>query len=328
MRNPYEVLGVAKDATEKQIKTAYRKLAKKYHPDSASGGADADAKFKEVGEAYEILGNEEKRKLYDKYGEASLKDGFDPQAYEEYLKYGRSGAGFGSAGENGNFREFRFDGGNLGDLFADLFGGGGEFSTGKNFSNGNPFGGFSGGEMRLKGSDVVAEATISFDEAVAGCERAVTLKDETGSSRTISVKIPAGIDDGQKVRFKGMGGKGVGGGENGDLYLKVRALPRAGFERRGTDVFVKKAIPFTVATFGGEVLVPTLDGNAMCKIRPGTKCGTLVRLKGKGIVSMRNPKERGDEYVEIGIEVPNELTERERKALKEFERATAERSGK
>ena len=328
----YGILGVAKDSDEKTIKKAYRKLAKKYHPDTSRNDPAAEAKFKEISEAYSVLGDQEKRKLYDTYGTAAFQEGFDPNQFAR---------GFGN--DTGSFR---FDGRQAEDLFRDLFGAGGGFRTGGDGSfhgfgsfggesgsggtyyrwsgfGGDPSGGESGpfGRGRERGSrgqDLESDVTISFDEAVRGCDRTFTITGENGTASTISAHIPAGIDEGKKVRLKGKGYPGYGGAPDGDLYLKVHILPKKGYERKGKDVYVKVDVPYTVAALGGEVMVPALRGSVMCRIPAGTQSGAKIRLKGQGIVSMRSPETYGDAYVVVRITVPRSLTSREKELLEEL----------
>ena len=308
-RNYYDVLGVRKDASEKEIKTAFRKLAKKYHPDSHPGDAGAEAKFKEANEAYGILGDEEKRKLYDRYGEAAFREGFDPRAYEE-----SGGNGFGTRSGNG-FGGFGF-GENFEDLFSDLFG-----SRKNGGFSGAGFGGFSNAEeMKIprRGADLETIVRISLNEAYRGCSRPVMLKDKDGKTTTLRASIPAGIDDGQKVRLKGKGNPGTNGGEPGDLFLLIRISPKKGFERKGRDVFVETEVPFETAVLGGEVEAETLGGKVACRVRPGTQCGSMIRLKGKGFPSVKEPDSFGDEYVVVKIAVPKKLSDAERTALENY----------
>ncbi len=304
MQDFYKVLGVDRNASEKEVKSAYRKLAKKYHPDTNSG-KEAEQKFKEISEAYSVIGDPEKRKLYDKYGEASLQEGFDPKAYDEYMKYANAG-GFGNSGGGWSRQGFHF-GGDMNDIFSELFGN----STGSY--------GFSGNTMNMRGSDSYADISISFDEAVFGCNKSITLTSPSGKPEILQVHIPAGIDEGQKVRLKEKGGNGINGGKRGDLFLRVHINAKPGFERKGQDVYVTANIPYTTAVLGGEAVVPTLSGKVACKIRPGTQSGSRIRLKGKGIVSMKDPVVFGDEYVVIQIDVPKALTPEQKRILKEYE---------
>lgn len=336
-RDYYEILGVGKDASDDVIKKAYRKLAKRFHPDSNAGDGQAEQRFKEVSEAYSVLSDPEKRKLYDQFGHAA----FDPNgaAYENYGKeqdgfggayggfggpyggFGKAQAGFSggtqggfsgfehftrSYGEpGGGYREFHFEGGSMDDLFGDLF----------------------GRRASRRGADLTSEVSISFDEAVFGCEKIITMQDPSGGSgMSLKVHIPAGIDTGKSVRLRGKGMPGTGGGEPGDLLLNITVGKKPGYERKGLDVYTAVTIPFSTAVLGGEALVQTLYGSVLCKIREGTQSGTKIKLKGKGIVSMSNPKVYGDQYVTVQIQVPRNLSQDAKEKLKEFERACSGRN--
>ena len=324
-RDYYEVLGIGRNADAKEIKKAYRKLAKKYHPDMNPGDKQAEQKFKEITEAYNVLSDTEKKKLYDQYGFAAFEEGGNP--------YGNGGqgtagngfhGGFGGFdfGQNGNggYREYHFENGNMGDMgdiFGDMF---------KNMFHGQGgFGGSTGGfhqqSYRMKGEDLHADVNVSFDDAAFGCEKLIHLTSQNGTGKrtSLQVHVPAGIDDGQSIRLKGKGMPGVGGGEAGDLFLKVHVGARPGFERKGMDVYTSAEIPFTTAVFGGETRVQTLNGSVICKIPAGCQCGSKIRLKGKGIISMKNPSVHGDLYVEVKIQVPKYLNPEASQKLKEYE---------
>ena len=324
-RDYYEVLGIQRDADEAAIKRAYRKLAKKYHPDTNSGDAQAERKFKEITEAYAVLRDPEKRKLYDQFGHGAFQEG-----------------GFGGGADprgNGGFQEFHFEGSPedfFGDIFGGMFGrgdfggsgyqrsgfGGSGFRSTDYEGEGFRDSGFGGGFHR-KGRDLRAEISVSFEEAAFGCDKRVTLQGADGRAQSLQVHIPAGIDTGKSVRLRGKGGPGQGGGAPGDLLLKVQVKPKPGFERKGLDVYTTAVIPFTTAVLGGEVLVPTLYGNVMCRIREGTQSGSKIRLKGKGIVSMGDSSLYGDQYVTIEIQVPRHLSQKAREKLREFQQACA-----
>ena len=316
-RDYYEVLGVSRGASESEVKKAYRRLAKKYHPDTNPGDAHAERMFKEATEAYEVLSNPEKRKMYDQFGHAAF-DG--------------SASGFGQNGPGGQtaYREFHFDDGSMDDIFGDIFGGmfhgfgGGDFGSSHGFSGGSGFQGnrgFDSGFSRSrKGSNLTAEITVTFDEAAEGCDKVIHLNKEGGGVSSLQVHIPAGIESGKSIRLRGKGTPGNGGGEPGDLLLKVHVESKPGFERKGMDVYTTANIPFTTAVFGGEAMIQTRNGRVMCKIAPGTQSGTKIRLKGKGIVSMKNPSVCGDQYVTIQIQVPRNLSRGAREKLHEFER--------
>lgn len=284
-RDYYEILGVDRSADEQTIKKAYRKLAKKYHPDTNKGNAQAEAKFKEATEAYAVLSDPEKRKEYDQFGHENL---------------------------DGNYRKYHFEEEDFDEILKNIFGG--------HFSD------FGGRPPRESGSDLCAEIDISFDEAVFGCEKLIHLTEADGSRKSLKVKIPAGIDTGKTIRLRGKGMMGRAGGRNGDLLLKVKVGTKAGFERKEMDVYTKAMIPFTTATLGGEVIVPTLYGKVLCTIRSGTQSGTKIRLRGKGIVSMNHSNVYGDQYVTVEIEVPKNLNAQAKEKLKEYEAALHRKS--
>lgn len=359
-RDYYEVLGVDKNASEDEIKKAYRKLAKKYHPDLNPGDKEAEEKFKEANEAYEVLSDAEKKAKYDRFGHA----GVDPN-------YGAGGAGYGG-GFNG--QGFDFD---LGDIFSNIFGGG--------------FGGFGGGgnpNAPQRGSDTQTSVTISFEEAAKGCEREVQFSrievcDEchgsgaapgsspktcpecngrgqvTSQQRTpfgviqtqkacsrcggrgtiienpckkchgagrvrkpvkITVKIPAGIDDRQIINARGQGNKGVNGGPAGDLRVAINVRPHPIFERDGYNVWVEMHISFAAAALGCALQVPTLDGKVQYNVPAGTQSGDVFKLKGKGIQSLNN-RGRGDELVRVIVDVPRNLNDRQKQLLRELDEA-------
>ncbi len=298
-RDYYEVLGVARDADDSTIKKAYRKLAKKYHPDTNVGNKQAEERFKEVTEAYDILSDPEKRKLYDRFGHGAFDGsaGDNPDPYKDVY-------GFGGAGTH----EYHFEGDDIDDILKNFFGGGFE-------------GRYARGGFSRDGSDLQAEISISFDEAVFGCEKTIQLTDAGGGTRSLKVRIPAGIDTGKSIRLREKGMPGSRGGKAGDLLLKVNVGSKPGFERRDMDIYTTVDIPFTTAVFGGEAEVQTLYGKVLCKIKEGTQSGTKIRLKGKGVVSMKNPKVHGDQYVTVQIQVPKNLNEEAKKKLKEFEQA-------
>ena len=335
-RDYYDVLGVGRDADASAIKKAYRKLAKKYHPDTSPGDKEAERKFKEVTEAYNVLSDEEKKKLYDQFGHAAFDEGFQGG--------GAQGGPYGRAyrSPDGSYQEFHFEGGNMDDIFQDIFGdifhGGQSGSSGSSrFSGfgGSGFGsgGFSGnsfhgGNFRSKGQDAHARVTVSFDEAAFGCDKVISLKDpDTGKTESLQVHIPAGIDTGKSVRLRGKGGAGYNGGEPGDLLLEITVAEKPGYERKGMDVYTTARVPFTTAVFGGEARVHTLYGDVMCRIHPGTQSGTKIRLRGKGIVSMKDASVHGDQYVTVQIDVPSSLNAKARQKLKEFQAACQEQEG-
>ena len=358
-RDYYEVLGIQKGASEDEIKKAYKKLARKYHPDMNPGDKEAEEKFKEINEANEVLSDPEKKSRYDQFGFA----GVDPN-------YG-AGAGGGAYGGG-------FDFGDLGDIFGSFFGGG------------------FGGQRRnpnapQRGESIRASVSISFTEAAFGCEKSVTIErseqcptckgsgcapgttpeicpdchgsgtvqtrrqtpmgvfasngpcrkcggtgrlihqpcsDCRGSGavrkrRTIKVNIPAGIDHGQTISLRGQGGAGKNGGPAGDLLITVMVQPHEIFRRDGVDVFCEAPITFTQAVLGAELEIPTIDGKVKYSIPEGTQTGTVFRLKGKG-VPVLNGRGRGDQYVTVVIETPRSLNKEQKEALRRFSETLGE----
>ena len=317
-RDYYEVLGLNRDADAAAVKKAYRKLAKKYHPDSDAKNAQAEERFKEVTEAYNVLSDEKKRKLYDQFGHAAFEgDGFQYQSGAE---------GYGAP--YGEYREYHFNEDGMDDIFQQFFGGGFQNSgfQGGGFSRdgfgGGPLENLPQGSFGKRGMDINAQVTISFEEAAFGGKKMIHLQDqETGMLQSLEVNIPAGIEDGKTIRLRGKGMAGTPGGEPGDLLLKVQIAKKPGFERKGMDVYTRLFIPFTTAVFGGEVQVQTLYGPVVCRIKEGTRSGTKIRLRGKGIVSMKDASLYGDQYAVVEIQVPQNLNPEAEKKLKEFQRA-------
>lgn len=333
-RDYYEVLGVARNADDAAIKKAYRKLAKKYHPDMNKDNPSAEEKFKEVTEAYNILSDKEKRKLYDQFGHAAFDEGGGNSRAGGYQGgFGSDGTFHFNGGSGGNYQEFHYSGDNLDDIFDGIFGG----FKGKGFGNGFHSKGFHtqdfeddggffgrGGRSRSQeGEDVLAKVDVTFEEAALGADKVIHFRSPDGKEESLQVHIPAGIDSGQKIRLKGKGMPGRNGGGAGNMLLEVNVLKKPGFERKGMDIYTTVEIPFATAALGGEAIVPTLNGRVSCKIKEGTQSGTKIRLKGKGIVSMKNASEKGDEYAVIQIQVPKHLSPDARQKLTEFVKAAS-----
>lgn len=321
----YEVLGVDKNADDETIKKAYRKLAKKYHPDTNAGNAEAEKKFKEISEAYAVLSDKEKRKEYDQFGSGDF-DGGNPFGGGTSYRYYTNGD------PNQGYQEFHFEGGNMDDIMEELFGhmggmdhmgGMGGFGSDRShrssrtsfYNNGfdNGFdGGFAGSSMN---NNIETEMTISFDDAVFGCDKLISLQDPHSSAapKKLKVHIPAGIASGQTVRLKGKGRTSAG-----DLLIKVTVEEKIGYERKGMDIYTTVNIPYEIAALGGEATIPTLYGNVKCKIKEGTQSGCKIRLKGKGVVSMKDSSQYGDQYATVQIQVPRHLSEEAKQKLREY----------
>ncbi|KYH34522.1 chaperone protein DnaJ [Clostridium tepidiprofundi DSM 19306] len=357
----YKILGLEKGASEADIKKAFKKLALKYHPDRNSGNKEAEEKFKEINEAYQILSDPEKKARYDQFGTADFSGGF---------------SGFNGAG---------FDFSDLGDIFGDIFGGG--------FGG---FGGFGGSSRRntnapRKGADIETTINLTFEEAAFGVEKNITITkrekcevcsgtganpgtsprkcDKCGGTgiirqtrstafgsfttqttcdkcggkgeiidspckncngtgtvkkeKNIKINIPAGVDTGNVIPLRGHGQPGSNGGPPGDLYVHIRVMPHKRFVRKGNDIYIEEHISIGKAIFGAEIDVPTIDGTVSYKIPSGTQSGTVFRLKGKGIQRV-NGYGRGDQYVKVIVDIPKKLNDKQKEALVKFMEASGE----
>jgi DnaJ-class molecular chaperone len=303
MKDPYEILGVSKTASEAEIKKAFRTLAKKHHPDKHAGDADAQKRFQEISGAYDILGDKEKRAQYDAgaIGADGNPRGFDPRQGGFGGGGFRQGNPFGGAGAGPGGREFHFSfddapGGAAGfeDMFADLMGGGRARQRQRGAA---------------KGEDMSAAVTVSFDEAARGGTRRIVLQ----NGEQIDVKIPVGVKDGQVVRVKGRGGAGRGGGPNGDILLSVSVAPHPFMTRDGNDIRMDLPVTLKEAVLGGKVPVPTLTGTVSLSVPANSNSGTVLRLKGKGIAA-HGSEQAGDFYVRLVISLPEQPDE----ALRSF----------
>lgn len=304
----YKILGVDRNAEEKDIKKAYRKLARKHHPDVNPGDKAAEERFKDINEAYEVLSDPEKRRKYDQLG----------SSWQQWQRMGRDPSGFdwsqwSSGAQPGGTRvEYR----DLGDL-GDLFGRGGfsDFFQSIFGGMGAPGTGWQGTRQTRprRGRDYTQPVEITLEEAFRGATRMIQ-KD----GRRLEVKIPPGVRTGSKVRVAGEGGPGIGGGTSGDLYLEVKVLPHSVFERDGGDLRCEVPVSLYKAVLGGEVKVPTLSGDVMLKVPPETQGGRTFRLRGKGMPSLRHPQKHGDLYAKIRIQVPQKLSKREKELFREL----------
>jgi len=306
-RDYYETLGVQKTASEDEIRTAFRKLARKHHPDVAKDKAAAEEKFKQINEAYEVLSDPEKRKKYDQLGA----DWNQPGGFQPPPGWGaqQPGGGFYQYGGGDGGVEFEFGGTGFSDFFEAFFGGGRGRSA---------FGGFGGRQATAaRGSDVEADIMVTLEEALHGSTRTVSLR-RAGSNKTESyqVKIPRGVHEGQRIRLAGQGGAGARGGKSGDLFLRVRLARHPDFTVEGSDLIHEVKIAPWQAVLGTELKVPTLERNVRLKVPPGTQGGQRFRLRAQGLPGISG--KRGDLYVVVQMNVPKKLTEREREIWSEL----------
>ncbi|NLG89609.1 MAG: J domain-containing protein [Clostridiaceae bacterium] len=289
-RDYYKILGVDKNATQDEIKKSYRKLAKKYHPDANPGDKKAEEKFKEVNEAYEVLGDPEKRRKYDQFG-VNFRNGmdFDPSQFRHY-QYRTTHSGFSDF-----FNMFFGDGGiDLDELFGSMRG----FNTG-----------FTGGQRSFRGDDIEAEMHITPEEGMAGSEKTFSIRTESGV-KTLTVKIPQGIPEGGKIKLAGQGNPGIGGGPNGDMYIVIR-FKEGKYKLDGNDLIQKADVYPWVAALGGEIKVSAPDGQMLVKIPPGIQTDQKIRISGKGYGKPGG--KRGDLYILIKIVNPKVLTAEQRR---------------
>jgi curved DNA-binding protein len=300
----YQVLGVARGASEKDIRQAYRRLARQYHPDLNPGDKAAEAKFKEIGEAYEVLSDAEKRKKYDRYGH----DWQHAEAAEAAARDGGFGGVRWGPGQGGvRFETGDFDDAAFGDLFGNLFGGGVGTRTG-----------FRGRRAAQRGEDYEQPIDVTLEEAFAGSQRTLQVQSADGKLRRLEVKIPPGVTDGSRIRMAGEGGPGLGGAPAGDLYLVVSVRPHPGFRREGDDLHVEVPVPLSTLMLGGEAHVPTLKGTRLALTIPAeTQNGRVFRLAGQGMPHLQGGG-RGDLYATVKAVLPTNLSARERDLFREL----------
>ena len=308
-RDYYETLGVPKTASEDEIRTAFRKLARNYHPDVAKDKKAAEEKFKEINEVYEVLSDPEKAEEIDQLGaDWNRPGGFQPPP--QWQGQQQPGGGFSQwGGDGGRGVEFEFGGTGFSDLFEAFFGGG----RGRSASGG--FGGRAATAER--GADVEADIMVTLEEALHGSTRTVSLR-RAGSDKVeqYQVKIPRGVREGQRIRLRGQGEAGAGGGKSGDLFLRVRLAKHPDFSVEGSDLIHEVRIQPWQAVLGGELLVPTLEGKVRLKIPPGTQGGQRFRLRERGLPGVSG--KRGDLYVVVQINIPKKVTDGERELWSEL----------
>jgi curved DNA-binding protein len=299
----YKILGVERDAKEADIKTAYRRLARKYHPD-VSKEADAEKKFKEVSEAYEVLKDKEKRKAYDQLG-ANWKSGQSfnpPPGWEDVFSGANAGAGYARQGGSSGFSGAEFSGGGFSDFFESLFGG--------DFAQGHGASGFKQSGFRSKGADQHASISITLEDAFEGAKKNIRLS----NGRNLDVKIPAGIASGKRIRLAGQGSAGAGGGPSGDLYLEVSTTPHRLFNLDGKNILLDLPITPWEAALGAQVTVPTLGGRVEAKIPAGSQSGKKLRLKNRGLKG--NPV--GDQIVTLQITMPTITNDEDKRYIEDM----------
>jgi len=295
----YEALGLSRGASIDEIKKAYRKLARKYHPDMNPGDPSAEDKFKEVSEAYEVLTDPEKRKMYDQFGDAAFSPGSGPGTRTWTWQSGggpAEGFDFFGGGATDQYGSFS-------DVFSELFGA-------RRSSVRRP----------RAGEDFSYTIQIEFMEAVNGGAKTVTLRTQTGTQQ-LTVTIPAGVNEGSRVRLKGKGGPGSAGGPAGDLYIITRLKPHPYFTRNQDDIYVEVPVTITEATLGAQVNVPTVDGPTRLTIPEGTQSGQKLRLRAKGVPHLKGAG-RGDMYAVIKIAVPKKISDSSKKLLREYDGQT------
>lgn len=284
----YKILGVNKNATEEEIKKAFRKLAHAHHPDKKGGNED---KFKEVNEAYSVLSDKNKRAQYDNFGTGPNMGGGPFQQGPHQGGFDPNGFGFDFSG----FNNGEFDAGDLGDILSSIF----------------------GGRRVRRGRDIAVDIELSFQESIFGVERKVVINSKVVKQKEVLIKVPPGIDDGQMIRMSGMG-EVIEGGLPGDLFVKVHVRRHPTLRKEGYSLVMELSIKLTEALLGADKVIPTLDGEVTLKIPQGTKSGTLLRVKGKGVPQSVN--KRGDLYVKIDVKMPEKLSRDAKKAIEDLKK--------
>jgi len=297
----YKILGVDKKASEKEIKKAYRKLARKLHPDLNPDDKESEKKFKQINEAYEVLGNKENREKYDKYGEHwEHADEIEKQrAQQQQYQQAHGGGGFNDFSGFGGFGGGGYDETDFSDFFQSMFGGRARSAGRRN--------------VKYKGQDLHAALQLNLRDVYKTQKQTVEV-----NGKKIRFTIPAGVQDGQTIRIKGMGGPGVNGGPKGDLYIKFKINEDPQFKRVENDLYTKHDLDLYTAVLGGETMIDTLDGKVKLKVKPGTQCGTKVRLKGKGFPIYKQEGKFGDLYVTYNVKIPKDLNPKEKELFEEL----------
>lgn len=287
----YKILGITKNATDKDIKRAYRKLARKHHPDLNPNNKEAERKFKEINEANEVLGNLENRKKYDQYGK-DWKHADEFEKVKQQQHYQRSS-------------QQRYSGGYSGEDFSDFFE--------------SMFGGTSSrsrrDKIKFRGQDYNAELRLNLKDVYKAHKRTLTVND-----KNIRINIPAGVENGQIIKIKGYGGKGINGGPNGDLYIKFSIINHTNFKRDKNNLYTTIDLDLYKTILGGDITVDTFEGQVKLKIKPETQNGTKVKLKGKGFPLYKKENQFGDLYITYAIKIPTSLTEKEKKLFRELDK--------
>ncbi|PIQ95512.1 MAG: hypothetical protein COV67_14505 [Nitrospinae bacterium CG11_big_fil_rev_8_21_14_0_20_56_8] len=295
MKDYYSILGVNRNATGDEIKKAYRKKAMEFHPDRNKNNPQAEEKFKEISEAYAVLSHAEKRKQYDTWGAEGFRQRFSREDVFQDFDFGEIFSSFGFGSGSGSA-------GRTADPFRNI----------EDFFRTSGFG--PGGGARRKGPDLEETFTVAFEEAARGTQKMVSIQRQ-GSRDDISFKIPPGIEDGKKIRLAGKGYASTGGGPPGDLLLKIQILPHPYFRREGKNIILEREINLTDALLGAVLKVPTLDGEKMVKVPPGTQSHTKLRLKGMGIAT---GKGNGDQFVLVVVKFPRELNAKQRQLIEQL----------
>lgn len=293
----YKILGISKTASQEDVKKAYRKLARKYHPDLNPNDKEAEKRFKEINEANEVLSNPENREKYDKYGE-NWKHG---EEYEKAQQYQRSsqGSAYGGGFSGADFGE----GEDFSDFFQSMFGGGGGFGRSTRGSSSGKF----------KGQDIHGELNLTLQDAATSHQQTFDI-----NGRKVRITVPAGVYDGQQIKLKGHGSPGHNGGPNGDLYITFNIAPDSQFERIGDDLKTKVEVDLYTAVLGGDIMVKTLSGEVKLKVKPETQSGTTVRLKGKGFPVYKKEGSFGDLFVTYEVKIPTNLTEKQKELFQQL----------